>query len=121
MRTILMVLMIAGLMSTVGVYAASLGTPTVSVLGGTGSETVSAPNTGTTSVKWTFTGSAVTGADVTWTPTEAKVYKITVTAGATTGNFTTPTTTASAERTDSVTLASTEASAISTAKITIAE
>ena len=34
MRTILMVLMIAGLMSTVGVYAASISAPTIGVLGG---------------------------------------------------------------------------------------
>ena len=42
-----MVLMIAGLMSTVGVYAASLGTPTLKTTGGTGSTAVSAPITGT--------------------------------------------------------------------------
>ena len=46
MRTILMVLMIAGLMSTVGVYAASLSAPTIGVLGGTATTSVTAPSSG---------------------------------------------------------------------------
>ena len=120
MRTLLMVLMIAGLMSTVGVYAASLGTPTLKTTGGTGSTAVSAPITGTATVVWTLTGTSITGADVTWTPTAASVYKIVVKAGATTGTFTTPTT-GTISRTDSVVLSSTDPAAVSTAEVVISQ
>ena len=69
MRTLLMVLMIAGLMSTVGVYAAGFGTtPTTKTLSGSGDETVSAANTSTTSISWRFSGSQVDAAKVTWAP-----------------------------------------------------
>ena len=71
------------------------------------------------SISWNFTNDTVTGADVTWTPTESKVYNIRITAGATTGTFTTPTTTASTQRTDTVTLAATEANTVTTAKAVI--
>ena len=119
MRTILMVLMIAGLMSTVGVYAASLSTPTVGVLGGTGSETVAAPTSGAIDIKWGFnTSGQVTSVDVKWTPLVAKVYKISVVAGGNTHNFTTPTT-GMVELTHTVPMSVTEASAISTAKVVI--
>ncbi len=60
MRTLLMVFMIAGIMSTVGVYAAGLGgAPTIKAVGGTGSTTVAAPTSGVTTVTvdWTFDGS----------------------------------------------------------------
>ena len=47
MRTILMALMIAGMVSTVSVYAAGFGsTPTTKALAGSGDESVSAPNIG---------------------------------------------------------------------------
>ena len=121
MRTILMVLMIAGLMSTVGVYAASLGTPTLETMGGTTATTVNSPVTGSVALTWNYTGDAVTGVDVAWTSTYAKVYNITVTAGGTTGTFTTPTTVAAGGRTDTVPMASTEVIDITTAKVIIAE
>ena len=48
MKTLLMVFIIAGMMSTVGVYAAGFGsTPTTKTLAGSGAEAVAAPNTGT--------------------------------------------------------------------------
>lgn len=122
MRTLLMVFMIAGMMSTVGVYAASLGgTPTIKTVGGTGSTTVSGPTSSAVTLDWNFTGSNVTGVDVTWTPDGATTYNINVTAGGTTGTLTTGTTVASTQRTDTVTMASTAPDAITTAEVVISE
>ena len=122
MRTILMVLMIVGLMSTVGVYAAGLGgTPTIKTLGGTGSTSVSAPTGSAVSVKWTSNSSGqVTGADVTWTPAANSNYAIVVKAGSTTGSASV-TSSGTTEITTSVTLTATDASAISTAEVIITE
>ena len=121
MRTLLMVFMLAGMMSTVGVYAAGLGgTPSIKKLGGTGSQTVNSPTSAAVSLDWTFTGATVTGVDVTWTPDTATTYDITVVAGGTTGTLTTPTT-GVISRTDSVTMASTAPDAITTAEVVIKE
>ena len=121
MRTLLMVLMIAGMMSTVGVYAAGFGsTPTTKTLAGSADETVSAPNTGSVGLAWGFTGDMVTSVAVTWTPAATGDYDITVTAGGNTGTLNIPTSGTSA-RTDSVTISSTEASAITTAKVVISQ
>ena len=61
MRTLLGVLMIAGMLSTVGVYAAGFGsTPTTKTLAGSGNETISAPNTGTVNMGYVTTGDTVT-------------------------------------------------------------
>ena len=122
MKTILMVLMIVGLMPTVGVYAAGLGgTPTIKTLGGTGSTSVSAPTGSTVSVKWTSDSSGqVTGADVTWTPAADSNYTIVVKAGSTTGSATV-TGSGTSEITTSVTLTATAASDISTAEVVITE
>ena len=123
MRNVLMGLMIAGLMSTVGVYAAGLGgTPTIKTVGGTASETVGSPVSAAISVDWVFTGDQVSGANITWTPLAATTYDINLGAGGQTGSMTTPTTTASEQRTDLVTLGSpVEASVVATAKVVIAE
>jgi hypothetical protein len=122
MRTILMVLMIVGLMSTVGVYAAGLGgSPTIKTLGGTGSTAVSAPTGSAVTVKWTSNASGqVTGADVTWTPATNSNYTIVVKAGSTTGSNTV-TSSGTIEITTSVTLSATDASTISTAEVIITE
>ncbi len=121
MRTLLMVLMIAGMMSTVGVYAAGFGsTPTTKTLAGSGDETVTAPNTGTVTLGYVTTGDTVTGVKVTWTPASAGDYDITVVAGGTTGTLNIPSS-GTVVRTDTVTIASTEASAITTAKVVISE
>ncbi len=115
-----MVLMIAGMMSTVGVYAAGFGsTPTTKTIAGSGDETVSAPNTGTVSLAWGFTGDQVTSVDVSWTPGATGNYKINVGAGGNTGELTGVSGTISVPRTDSVTITATEASAIATAKVVI--
>ena len=119
MRTLLMVLMIAGMMSTVGVYAAGFGsTPTTKTIAGSSDETVSAPNTGNTSLAWVLTGDTVTGVKVTWTPSVSSDYAINVTAGGNNGTLSI-TTSGTSERSDTVTIASTEASAITTAKVVI--
>ena len=122
MRTILMVLMIVGLMSTVGVYAAGLGgSPTIKTLGGTGSTSVSSPTGSTVTVKWTSNASGqVTGADVTWTPSVSSNYTVIVKAGSTTGSASV-TSSGTTEITTSVTLTATDASAISTAEVIITE
>ena len=121
MRTLLMVLMISGMMSTVGVYAAGLGgTPTIKTIGGTGSTTVTAPTSSAMTLDWTFTGNDVTGVDVTWTPDTATTYDITVTAGSTVGTLTTPIT-GMASRTDTVTMSATAVDSVSTAETVIKE
>ena len=121
MRTLLMVLMIAGMMSTVGVYAAGFGsTPTTKTLAGSGNQAVSAPNTGTVTLGYVTAGDVVTGVKVTWPPASAGDYDITVVAGGTTGTLNIPSS-GTAQRTDTETISSTEASAITTAKVVIAE
>lgn len=121
MRTMLMVLMIAGMMSSVGVYAAGFGsTPTTKTLAGSGNETVSAPNSGSVTLGYATTGDTVTGVLVTWTPGSAGDYDITVVEGGNTGTLNIPSS-GTVARTDTVTIASTEASAITTAKVVIAQ
>ena len=117
-----MVLMIAGMKSTVGVYAAGFGsTATTKTIAGSGDETVSAPNTGAISLAYVMAGEAVTGIKVTWTPAATGGYDIDVKAGGQTGNLNIPTSGTSA-RTDSVTLgAAVEASALTTAKVVISQ
>ena len=52
LKTSLMIFIIAGLLSSVGVYAAGFGsTPTTKALAGSGNEAVSAPNTGTVDIR----------------------------------------------------------------------
>ena len=122
MRTILMVLMIAGLMSTVGVYAAGLGgTPTIKTLGGTGSTSVASPTGSTVTVVWVSDANGqVIRADVTWTPTVSSDYTVIVKAGSTTGTQTV-TTSGTTEITTQVTLSATAAADISTAEVIITE
>ena len=119
MRTLLMVLMIAGMMSTVGVYAAGFGsTPTTKTLAGSSDELVNAPNSGNVTLGWTFTADLITGVTVNWTPTAIATYDIYVTVAGTT--YTAPfTPTDTTNRTDTVTITGTEASAIGTAKVVI--
>lgn len=122
MRTLLMVLMISGMMSTVGVYAAGLGgSPTIKTIGGTGSTSVGGPTSAAITMDWNFTGNDVTGVDVTWTPDSSTTYDIVVTAGGTQGTLTTSTTVADNIRTDTVTLTATAPDTISTAEVVIKE
>jgi hypothetical protein len=81
-----MALLIVGLMSTVGIYAASM-TGSTQRLGGTGSVTVSAPST-TASAAYTLTSGQVTSVSVTWTPTATGTYSVTATMGGSTGTTT---------------------------------
>lgn len=84
MRTILLILVVAMLMTTVGVFAASM-TGSAKTLGGTGSVTVSAPAT-SAAIAWTTnTSGQVTGGTVTWTPAANLNYTIRLTAGGQTG------------------------------------
>ena len=79
MRTILMVLTMLGLMSTVGVYAASFGGgQSVSTIGGTGTQTVSSPTTSSVDLSFTITAGKVSAAKVSWTPTATGNYTIAV-------------------------------------------
>ncbi|PKB73639.1 MAG: hypothetical protein BZY75_00720 [SAR202 cluster bacterium Io17-Chloro-G7] len=121
MKTLLMVLMFAGMLSTVGVYAAGFSsTPSTKALAGSGDESVSAPNTGTVTLGYSTTSDAVTGIIVTWTPSASATYDLTVVAGGTTGSLKV-TNSGISERTDTVPIASTEASSISSAKVVISE
>ena len=64
----------------------------------------------------------VSGGSVTWTPDGSTTYEVTLTAGGETATMTTPVTTASFSRTDTLVFGSNiEASAVSTAKVTIKE
>ena len=121
MRTLFMVLMIAGLMSTVGVYAAGLGgAPTIKTVGGTAAETVSSPVSSAISIDWNFTGDQVSGGDVTFTPDASGVHVVTLAAGGQTQSLTTASLTASNPETSTLTFGSAvEASTVTTAKVTI--
>ena len=121
MRTLLMVLMITGLMSTVGVYAAGLGgTPTIKTVGGTSAETVGSPVSTAISIDWTFSGDQVSGGIVTWTPTASGVHVVTLAAGAQTQSLTTGSLTGGfPENSTLVFGTAVEASAVTTAKVTI--
>ena len=121
MRTLLMVLMIAGLMSTVGVYAAGFpSTPTAKDVG-SGQASVAAPNENAVTVKWGFTGANVTSALVSWDPVTSGDYDIRVTAGGTTGTLNIPVSGTAARVDDSVTLAATDPATITTADVMIDE
>lgn len=77
MRTLFMALMITGLMSTVGVYAASFsGGSTVKTIGGTTAQTVTSPTTGSVDLSWGLTGDDVSSAIVKWTPTTTGVFTV---------------------------------------------
>ena len=121
LKTLLMIFIIAGLLSSVGVYAAGFGsTPTTKALAGSGNEAVSAPSTGTVDMGYVTTGDSVTGILVTWTPAAAGDYDLTVVAGGTTGTLNVPSS-GTVQRTDTVPITATEASAISTSKVVISQ
>ena len=66
MRTLLILLIIAGMMATSGIYAADFGpTTTTKALAGGGDEAVPTPNTRTITLGYQFTGDTVTGVIVT--------------------------------------------------------
>ena len=105
MKTILMVFMIVGLMSTVGVYAATFpGGQTVKTLGGTSSQTVDAPTTDSVDTSWTLDDGDVSAANVSWTPTATGTYDIHVTIEATTYSSLGVAGTAATAQTDAVTV-----------------
>ena len=79
MRALFMLLLIVGLMSSVGVYAATFGGgSTVKTVGGTGTQTVSAPTSGSVDASWTLTGDDVSAVVVKWTPTATGTYTVSV-------------------------------------------
>ena len=123
MKSLLMVMMIAGLMSTVGVYAASFsGGTTTKALGGSSSETVGAPTSASVDINWTFTNDTVTGAVVDWTPSAAGTYTVKLLAGTTNGEATGIVIAigdVGVVQNQVIVLASTEASDIGTAKVVI--
>ena len=121
MRTLVAIFMFAGMLSTVGVYAAGFGsTPTTKALAGSGDEAVTTPNTGAVTLGYVTTGDTVTGILVTWTPSASSSYDLTVVAGGNTGTLNVVSS-GTLERTDTVAIVATEASAITTAKVVISE
>ena len=121
MRTLVAIFMFAGMLSTVGVYAAGFGsTPTTKALAGSGDEAVTAPNSGAVTLGYVTTGDTVTGILVTWTPSASSSYDLTVVAGGNTGTLNVVSS-GTLERTDTVAIVATEASAITTAKVVISE
>ena len=120
MRKMSIVLMMAILFATVGIYAASV-TGSTKTLGGTGSVTVSAPAT-SAAVSWTVDSSGdVTAATVAWTPASAGDYTLKVQVGASTGTFSC-TTCGTSARTDSVTISPVlAADSVSAATVVIIE
>ena len=123
MRTLIMVLMIAGLMSTVGVYAAGLGgAPAIKTIGGTGSQTVGAPTGSAVTVAWTQDSAGdVTGAAVTWTPSVDLAYTVYVAAGGSGASVVSPAD-GGGVRTDTVTFgAAISPDLVTTAEVSISE
>ena len=79
MRTILMIAAMLGLMSTVGVYAASFGGgSSVATIGGTGSQSISAPTAASVDLTFTLTDGEVSAAVVDWTPSATGDYTLSV-------------------------------------------
>jgi len=113
-----MVLMIAGMISTVDVYAAGLGSTATKTLACSGYKSVSAPNTGWVTLGYVTAGKVVTRTKVAWFPASAGNYDITVEAGCTTGT-TNISSCGTVARIDTVTISSTDANAIFTAKVVI--
>lgn len=102
MRKMSIVLMMAILFATVGIYAASV-TGSTKTIGGTGSVTVSAPAT-SASISWTVdSGGDITAAVVAWTPGLAGDYTLNVTVDASSGTFSC-TVCGTSPRSDSVTI-----------------
>ncbi len=118
MRTIFMSMLVAALMATVGVYAASI-TGSTKTLGGTGSVTVTAPAT-TAAAKFNVSGGNVATVDVTWTPASNDNYTISVdiNAGTSTGSLGV-TSSGTSPRTDTVTVATIAASAVTGVDVVI--
>ena len=105
MKTLVMTLMIAGLMATVGIYAATFtGGTTTKTLGGSGTVTVGSPSTVAVSVDWTVSGANVTGGVVNWTPVTSSDYTITVATGGQSGTFNTGASSGTTPRNDAFTL-----------------
>ena len=122
MKTLIMVMMIAGLMSTVGVYAAGLGgAPSIKTVGGTGSVSVSAPTSAAVTMDWTQNSvGLVSAVKVKWTPDTATTYDITFTGASVATTITTPTT-ATIERTDTINITPVAANLLTTAEVVIKE
>ena len=120
MRKMSIVLMMAILFATVGIYAASV-TGTTKTLGGTGSVTVSAPASAA-AISWTVDSSGdVTAAVVDWTPASEGDYTLNVTVGAGSGTFSC-TTCGTTPRSDSVSISPVVAAdAVSGATVVIIE
>ena len=118
MRTLLLAISIATMMSMVGVYSMSI-VDEPGVLGGGGSsEKEFSGSHGETSLTWTVSDGKVTGADVTWTPSGSGEYTVTVTVGNSVGR-TTVTSSGKVERTDTVTISpAVDVQFVTTAKVT---
>mgnify|MGYP001326621163 CR=1 FL=1 len=120
MRTLMIALLVAGLMSTVGVYAASI-TGSAKTVGGTGSVAVSAPTGASVSVAYNITTGQVVSVDVTWTPSADSDYDLDVEIGASTGTLNVPTS-GTVQRTDTVTISpNIDAESVTTAEVVITE
>jgi hypothetical protein len=115
-----MALLILGLMSTVGVYAASI-TGATRTLGGSGAVTVGSGVTGTATTSYTLTGADVTAVNVLWTPAATGTYTIQVTTGGivTTGTLTGVAGVAATPMTSIVPLAATAASGVTSVSLVI--
>ena len=117
MRKIAIGVLLAILVMTAGVYAASMS-GTTKRLGGTGSTTVDAPSAAAT-LGWGLnsTGDVITG-DVSWTPVADSDYTILVRVGGVTGTGAI-TTSGTSFRTDSITKSPSVASDSITAAIVV--
>lgn len=120
MRNLSIGILLAVLMGTVGIYAASISGST-KTLGGTGSVTVTAPASTSSVTFVTDSAGLVTTANVTWTPAANSNYTIKVSAGGSTGSATI-TASGTISRTDPVTLTpSVAANLVTSATVVISE
>ena len=122
MRTIFMLMMLVGVMSTVGVYAAGLGgARTIKTVGGTGTITIGAPTDSAITLDWNFTGDQVTSVDVSWTPNASSNYDLTVSAGGAVQTLTAVAGVSGTPQVATVLGFTLEADAIANAKVTITQ
>ena len=112
LRVMLLIVVSAVMMSTVGVYA---GTADIS-----GDQAVDSPSTEPLNIGWRLTTGLIDGVAVSWTPANASVYTIQATTAGVTGTIKVGPT-GTSRRTDIVPISAVDAHDVATVNVAIVE